>query len=83
VQKTYTVKAGTTLAFAPPVPDGLKGSYGLTVQSQSGGPVYAARTLSVPESGIQMFTVQTLPDDRGTVSVPKAKQDLSILGAGN
>ena len=25
------------------------------------------------------FTVQTLPDDRGTVLVPKAEEDLSIL----
>ncbi|MBP0461061.1 DUF5719 family protein [Streptomyces montanisoli] len=78
-QKTYTVKAGTTLAFTPPVPSGLKGSYALTVQTVSGGPVYAARTLSLPKGGISMFTVQTLPDDRGTVSVPKARQDLSIL----
>ncbi|MCA1220317.1 DUF5719 family protein [Streptomyces sp. 8L] len=78
-QKTYTVKAGTTLAVTPPVPDGLKGSYALTVEPRSGGPVYAARTLALPEDGIPMFTVQTLPDDRGTVSVPRASQDLSIL----
>ncbi|MEU3184254.1 DUF5719 family protein [Streptomyces sp. NPDC006923] len=80
VVKTYTVKAGTTLAVTPPVPSGLKGSYALTVEPESGGPVYAARTLALPEDGVQMFTVQTLPDDRGTVSVPKAKEDLSILG---
>ncbi|WP_329457567.1 DUF5719 family protein [Streptomyces sp. NBC_01497] len=78
-QKTYTVKAGTTLAITPPVPDGLKGSYALTVEPQSGGPVYAARTLALPQDGVPDFTIQTLPDDRGTVSVPQAKQDLSIL----
>ncbi|MDX3854783.1 DUF5719 family protein [Streptomyces sp. AK02-01A] len=81
VVKTYTVKAGTTLAVTPPVPAGLKGSYALTVEPESGGPVYAARTLALPEDGVPMFTVQTLPDDRGTVSVPKAREDLSILGA--
>ncbi|MFG2628637.1 DUF5719 family protein [Streptomyces sp. NPDC048473] len=77
--KTYTVKGGTTLAVTPPVPSGLKGSYALTVQTQSGGPVHAARTLALPQDGIQMFTVQTLPDDDGTVEVPAAEQDLSVL----
>ncbi|MEO3979007.1 DUF5719 family protein [Streptomyces sp. CAU 1734] len=77
--KSYTVKAGTTLAVTPPVPAGLKGSYALTVETESGGPVHAARTLELPERKIPMFTVQTLPDDRGTVSVPRAGQDLSVL----
>ncbi|MDG4865744.1 DUF5719 family protein, partial [Streptomyces sp. T-3] len=76
--KTYTVKAGTTMAVEPPVPDGLKGAYALTVESVSGS-VYAARTLELPEDGVPMFTVQTLPDDRGTVAVPEAEQELSVL----
>ncbi|MFD7894458.1 DUF5719 family protein [Streptomyces sp. NPDC059743] len=81
VVKTYTVKAGTTLAFAPSAPNGLKGSYAVTVEPEAGGgPVYAARTLALPSDGVPMFTVQTLPDDRGMVSVPKAREDLSILG---
>ncbi|MGS2588324.1 DUF5719 family protein [Streptomyces hebeiensis] len=79
-EETYTVKGGTTLAVTPPVPAGLKGSYALTVEPQSGGPVHAARMLELPEDGVPMFTVQTLPDDRGTVFVPKAREDLSILG---
>lgn len=79
VVKTYTVKAGTTLAVTPPVPAGLKGSYALTVETESGGPVHASRTLALPQDGISMFTVQTLPDDRGTVAVPDAEQDLSVL----
>ncbi|MCX4823529.1 DUF5719 family protein [Streptomyces sp. NBC_01142] len=79
VVKTYTLKAGTTLAVTPPVPSGLKGSYALTVETESGGPVHASRTLTLPEDGIPMFTVQTLPDDRGTVAVPEAEQDLSVL----
>ncbi|MEU7283038.1 DUF5719 family protein [Streptomyces sp. NPDC045431] len=77
--KTYTVKAGTTLPVEPPVPAGLKGSYALTVETVSGGPVHAARTLTVPDDGVPMFTVQTLADDRGTVEVPAARQDLSVL----
>lgn len=80
VVKTYTVKGGTTLAVKPSVPSGLKGSYALTVEPETGGgDVYAARTLELPTDGIPMFTVQTLPDDRGTVSVPAARQDLSLL----
>ncbi|WP_030194116.1 DUF5719 family protein [Streptomyces sp. NRRL S-87] len=77
--KTYTVKAGTTLAVQPPVPAGLKGSYALTVETESGGPVHVARMLALPDDGIPMFTIQTLPDDRGTVAVPEAEQDLSVL----
>ncbi|MFE0177464.1 DUF5719 family protein [Streptomyces sp. NPDC059002] len=78
--KTYTVKGGTTLAVPhPPVPDGLKGAYALTVESVSGGEVYGSRMLERPQDGIPMFTVQTLPDDRGTVAVPEAERDLSVL----
>ncbi|WP_328317790.1 DUF5719 family protein [Streptomyces sp. NBC_00388] len=78
--KEYTVKGGTTLAVKPTPPPGLKGSYALTVEPEAGsGEVYAARTLELPQDGVPMFTVQTLPDDRGTVSVPRARQDLSLL----
>ncbi|MFI6691944.1 DUF5719 family protein [Streptomyces sp. NPDC050433] len=79
VVKTYTVKGGTTQAVTPPVPAGLKGSYALTVEPESGGPVYAARTLALARDGVPMFTVQTMPDDRGMVSVPATKEDLSVL----
>jgi hypothetical protein len=79
VSKTYTIKAGTTQDIVPPVPAGLKGTYALTVERLSGGPVYGGRTLAATEEGVPGFTVQTLPDDRGTVSVPQADEDLSIL----
>lgn len=80
VVKTYTIKAGTTLAVKPEVPSGLKGAYALTVEPEAGsGPVYAARTLELPQGGVPMFTVQTLSDDRGMVAVPAADQDLSLL----
>ncbi|MET9379913.1 DUF5719 family protein [Streptomyces sp. NPDC002928] len=77
--QTFTIKSGTTQDVEAPVPSGLKGTYALTVEPVSGGPVYAARTLAATEDGIQGFTVQTLPDDRGTVAVPKADEDLSVL----
>ncbi|MFF5773003.1 DUF5719 family protein [Streptomyces californicus] len=79
VVETHTVKGGTTLAVTPKAPEGLKGAYALTVETTSGGPVHASRTLARTEGGVQMFTVQTLPDDRGTVEVPAARQDLSVL----
>lgn len=73
-----TVKAGTTQTVVL-APAGGKGSYALTVETVSGGPVHAARTLTIPRDGTPMFTVQTLSDDHSTVSVPKAAQDLSVL----
>ncbi|MFC9508038.1 DUF5719 family protein [Streptomyces sp. NPDC057002] len=79
VSKTYTIKAGTTQDIEPPAPGGLKGTYALTVEPVSGGPVYGARTLTANEGGVPAFTVQTLPDDWGTVAVPEADEDLSVL----
>ncbi|AJE82947.1 hypothetical protein SLNWT_2571 [Streptomyces albus] len=79
VSKTYRVKSGSTLAVAPPVPQGLKGTYALTVEHLSGGPVHASRLLEAPEDGIPMFTIQTLSDDGGTVAVPEAEEDLSVV----
>ncbi|MEU9594554.1 DUF5719 family protein [Streptomyces sp. NPDC048219] len=77
--RTYTIKSGTTQDVQAPVPAGLKGTYALTVEPVSGGPVYAARTLTQPDDDAAAFTVQTLPDDRGTVAVPEAEEDLSVL----
>ncbi|WP_395577128.1 DUF5719 family protein [Streptomyces sp. BK79] len=77
--RTYTLKGGTTQDVDAPVPAGLKGSYALTVETVSGGPVHASRTLTGQDDDVASFTVQTLPDDRGTVSVPNADQDLSVL----
>lgn len=77
--RTYTVKAGTTQDIAPPLPSGLKGGYALTVECLSGGPVYGARTLTASVEDTPGFTIQTLPDDRGTVSVPHADEDISVL----
>ncbi|MEV6764996.1 DUF5719 family protein [Streptomyces sp. NPDC051105] len=79
VSKTFTIKSGTTQDVDAPVPSGLKGTYALTVEPVSGGPVYGARTLAATEEGVPGFTIQTLPDDRGTVAVPEADQDVSVL----
>ncbi|WP_369247049.1 DUF5719 family protein [Streptomyces sp. R41] len=79
VTKTFTIKGGTTQNVEAPVPSGLKGTYALTVEPVSGGPVYASRMLAATEEGVPGFTIQTLPDDRGTVAVPEAEQDLSVL----
>ncbi|MGW1543971.1 DUF5719 family protein [Streptomyces sp. NPDC002309] len=79
VSKTFAVKAGTTQDVEVPVPSGLKGTYALTVELVSGGPVHASRTLAATQDGVPAFTVQTLPDDLGTVAVPEAEQDLSVL----
>ncbi|GAA3790681.1 DUF5719 family protein [Streptomyces chiangmaiensis] len=79
VTKEYTLKGGTTQNVDAPVPSGLKGTYALTVEPVSGGPVYAARILQTTLEGVPAFTVQTLPDDRGTVAVPEADEDLSVL----
>lgn len=77
--KTYTIKSGTTENVAAPVPSGLKGTYALTVEPVSGGPVYASRMLETTSDGVFGFTVQPAQDDRGTVAVPDAEQDLSVL----
>ncbi|AZM61880.1 MULTISPECIES: DUF5719 family protein [unclassified Streptomyces] len=77
--KTYTIKSGTTQIVEAPVPSGVKGTYALTLESESDTPVYASRTLTKTTDGVPFFTVQPLPDDRGTVAVPQANEDLSIL----
>jgi len=76
---TVTIKGHTTKAFTPPRPTGAKGTYALTVERVSGGPVYGSRILEREQSGLPAFTVQTLPDDRSTVAVPESTQDLSVL----
>ncbi|MFI1972881.1 hypothetical protein BLA24_16390 [Streptomyces cinnamoneus] len=79
VSKTYAVGAGATLTVDVPQPDGGKGVYAVTVEKVSGGPVHASRMLVLPKDGVPMFTIQPLPDDRSTVAVPEAEQDLSLL----
>ncbi|MEU9858600.1 DUF5719 family protein [Streptomyces sp. NPDC047974] len=78
--RTVSLKAGTTTVLTDLAPKDVKGSYALTVEPVAGGgPVYASRALTLPEDGIPMFTVQTLVDDRGTVEVPAARRDITVL----
>ncbi|MEU1625651.1 DUF5719 family protein [Streptomyces sp. NPDC020096] len=78
VSKTVSLKAGTTTALTPPDPAG-KGTFAVTVEPVSGGPVYASRTLAADNNGVPDFTIQPMPDDGGTVAVPNAGQDLQVL----
>ncbi|WP_314174525.1 DUF5719 family protein [Streptomyces winkii] len=82
VSRTYSVKGKTTKSLVPPVPKGVKGSYAVTVERLSGGQVYASRMLEEKKGKLPAFTVQTMPDDRGKVLVPRSGQDLSVLTGG-
>ncbi|WP_431783436.1 DUF5719 family protein [Streptomyces chumphonensis] len=77
--RTVELEPGTTTAVDDLVPEGGDGRFALTVERVSGGPVHVARMLEQPEDGVPMFTLQALSDDRGTVEVPPAREDLSIL----
>ncbi|MFE3637815.1 DUF5719 family protein [Streptomyces sp. NPDC059168] len=79
VTKTFTIKTGTTQDVTSLVPSGLKGTYALTVEPVSGGPLYASRALTSTAGGVSAFTIQSLPSDRGLVSVPRTREDLSLL----
>ncbi|WP_415952651.1 DUF5719 family protein [Streptomyces sp. KLOTTS4A1] len=78
VSKTYTVREGSTQAIEPELPSGLKGTYALTVETLS-GTAHAARTLELPSGKTPMFTIQPLPYDQGSVSVPEAEQDVAVV----
>lgn len=60
-------------------PSGLNGVYGITAETVSGGPVVAARMLSLPQKDVPMFTVQAFRNDRSTVTVPHAQNDPGVL----
>lgn len=79
--KTYQLKAGTTTLVEDLAPEGGEGRFAWTVERLSGGPVHASRMLRTDEDeDVPAFTVQVLPDDRGVVQVPEARQDLGVLG---
>ncbi|MFE4358258.1 DUF5719 family protein [Kitasatospora sp. NPDC056800] len=77
--KEVQLPAGGTVALPAPEPAGLNGVFALTVETVSGGPVVAARMLSLPAKDVPMFTVQALRDDRSTVKVPQAGQDPGVV----
>ncbi|MFE7194293.1 DUF5719 family protein [Kitasatospora sp. NPDC057541] len=77
--KEVQLPAGGTVALPAPEPAGLNGSYALTVETVSGGPVVAARMLAITTKDVPMFTVQALRDDRSSVKVPHAAQDPGVV----
>ncbi|MFD8753443.1 DUF5719 family protein [Kitasatospora sp. NPDC059577] len=77
--KEVQIPAGGTVALPAPEPAGLNGVFALTVETVSGGPVVAARMLSIPAKDVPMFTVQALRDDHSTVKVPQAAQDPGVV----
>ncbi|GAB2751084.1 DUF5719 family protein [Kitasatospora kifunensis] len=77
--QTVQVPAGATVSVAAPEPAGGNGSFGLTMETVSGGPVVAARMLSVASNNVPMFTVQALRDDHSYVQIPQANPDAGVL----
>ncbi|MGW4898777.1 DUF5719 family protein, partial [Kitasatospora sp. NPDC004240] len=77
--KEVQLPAGGTVALPAPEPAGVNGSFALTVETVSGGPVAAARMLAVTTKDVPMFTVQSLRDDRSTVKVPHAAPDPGVV----
>ncbi|MET8629477.1 DUF5719 family protein [Kitasatospora sp. NPDC004669] len=77
--KEVQVPAGGTVAIPAPEPAGLNGVFAVTVETESGGPVVAARMLAIPTKDVPMFTVQALRDDHSTVKVPQAAQDPGVV----
>ncbi|MFH9354765.1 DUF5719 family protein [Kitasatospora sp. NPDC017646] len=77
--KEVQLPAGGTVAIPAPEPAGLNGVFALTVETESGGPVVAARMLALPTKDVPMFTVQALRDDHSTVQVPQAAQDPAVV----
>ncbi|MBD0693448.1 hypothetical protein BG452_41420 [Streptomyces sp. CBMA123] len=77
--KEVQIPAGGTVAIPAPEPAGLNGVFALTVETESGGPVVAARMLAIPTKDVPMFTVQALRDDHSTVQVPQATQDPGVV----
>ncbi|MFB7911660.1 DUF5719 family protein [Kitasatospora sp. NPDC056076] len=77
--KEVQLPAGGTVAIPAPEPAGLNGVFAVTVETESGGPVVAARMLALPAKDVPMFTVQALRDDHSTVQVPQATQDPGVV----
>jgi hypothetical protein len=77
--KDVQVPAGATVSLPVPEPGGGSGSFGVTVETLSGGPVVAARVLALTTKDVPMFTVQALQDDHSFVRVPQAGPDPGLL----
>ncbi|GAA2752599.1 MULTISPECIES: DUF5719 family protein [Kitasatospora] len=79
VVKEVPVPAGATVQVDGIEPAGLNGPYGITVETESGGPVTAARILTIPVKDVPAFTVQELRDDHSTVRIPATADDPGVV----
>ncbi|WP_371497363.1 DUF5719 family protein [Kitasatospora sp. NBC_00374] len=77
--KELSVPAGATVALDVPDPAGLNGVFSLTLETLSGGPVVAARILTIPAKDVPMFTIQEFADDHSTVRLPYTQGDPGVL----
>ncbi|MFG2825233.1 DUF5719 family protein [Kitasatospora sp. NPDC048365] len=77
--KEVQIPAGATVAVEGIDPAGLNGTYGITLETLSGGPVVAARILTVPVKDTPAFTIQPLRDDRSTVRIPTTVDDPGVV----
>lgn len=78
VVQNVSIPAGATVSVTPKAPSG-SGPFAVTIEPLSGGPVYAARTVSRKSGSNLGFTIQQLSDDHSTVEIPHVVQDGSVL----
>ena len=76
--QNVSIPAGATVSLTPKAPS-AGGTFAVTVEPVSGGPVYAARMISRKSGSSLGFTIQQLSDDHSTVEIPHVVQDGSVL----
>ncbi|WP_282205858.1 DUF5719 family protein [Kitasatospora fiedleri] len=77
--KDVDVPAGTTVSVDGIDPAGANGPYALTLQTLGGGPVLAARQITIPAKDVPAFTTQQFRDDHATVQVPQVAADPGVV----
>ena len=55
------------------------GTFAVTIEPVSGGPVYGARMIRRKSGSSLGFTIQDLTDDHSTVQIPRVVQDGSVV----
>ncbi|MBC3842578.1 hypothetical protein GXW82_27495 [Streptacidiphilus sp. 4-A2] len=78
VVQSVSIQAGATVTLTPKAPSG-GGTFAVTIEPVSGGPVYAARMISRKSGSGLGFTIQQLSDDHSIVDIPHVVQDGSVL----
>ena len=79
--QNVSVQAGATVSVTPKAPSGTPsgGTFAVTIEPVSGGPVYGARMISRKSGSSLGFTIQDLTDDHSTVQIPRVVQDGSVV----